>query len=636
MKKINIYSLLKTQFLTLAICIGLLPQLAFAQNVEVERKATIGTGGPISGANLEVNGDVFIGGGENNFDGDYETLRLRGRSKDWNIGVTNQAAGIGGGRADFFISQTPGEGTFYISNSGGVGIGTNSPLFPLDVNGNANFNRSIFISDNLGIGTTAPTVPLDVNGDATIRESLLIGNPDGTRNNLIRTGQEGRLVFENDGEIRMVIGDNGDQGIVGINTNSPEAPLDVDGDVHIGGGSSKSDGDAEILRIKAESSDWIIGATNSTEGNSDFFIGKTANPLEGELYLTNGGNLGIGTTLPQSKLHVAGRLTLDKGIKLRNPDSIFFESNTGVLQAQLKWDGNKLFLENKRSLDDSNLIIRTEGGDINFRTGSTNTLRMSLTSDGSIDIPSLEEIGNQRNVQWDEITGQLGFDTSSKRYKENIRNLEVDFQVLLDAIPKTYTRSLYPDRWEIGFIAEDFHDLGLSPLVEYDQLGRPDGIDYDRITIYLVPLLKSQKKEIDELKKELKDVKKSNNKESLQQLEEEIVALREMVTQLMAATETSQSLNKQSITLSSAKLYPNQPNPFHEKTIIRYHIPEESNTAKISISDLKGNIIKTIPIQTFGQGELSIEAALLNAGTYIYSLIIDGEYIATEKMILTK
>jgi hypothetical protein len=51
---------------------------------------------------------------------------------------------------------------------------------------------------------------------------------------------------------------------------------------------------------------------------------------------------------------------------------------------------------------------------------------------------------------------------------------------------------------------------------------------------------------------------------------------------------------------------------------------------------MSGAEIVAFPIDTFGQGELTIDGGTLRAGMYLYSLIADGQLIDTKQMILTK
>ena len=105
------------------------------------------------------------------------------------------------------------------------------------------------------------------------------------------------------------------------------------------------------------------------------------------------------------------------------------------------------------------------------------------------------------NVQLNTTSGLIGYDNSSRKHKRNITPLEDDFEKILTAQPKTYTRPDFPGRWELGYIAEEFHELGLVKLVEYDENKEPSGVNYDKINLYTVEVLKKQRAEIAELKK---------------------------------------------------------------------------------------------------------------------------------------
>ena len=140
------------------------------------------------------------------------------------------------------------------------------------------------------------------------------------------------------------------------------------------------------------------------------------------------------------------------------------------------------------------------------RVGTNNTVVLGRSADrvfipGTLFVQNVPS-GDRRNLQWDVDTGQFFQDTSSRRYKENIRPLATNFRALLQAIPQTYTRPGAPDRWEIGFIAEDLDALGLKPLVEYDAEGRPDGVNYDKIPLYLTMISAEQQTEITRLSEE--------------------------------------------------------------------------------------------------------------------------------------
>lgn len=96
--------------------------------------------------------------------------------------------------------------------------------------------------------------------------------------------------------------------------------------------------------------------------------------------------------------------------------------------------------------------------------------------------------------------GLISRSTSSRRYKTDEELVDVDPAAVLALEGKTWR-----DRGEVetdpdtenryvGFIAEDLDDLGLTEFVVYDDEGRPDAISYDRLSVALLALAKSEHK----------------------------------------------------------------------------------------------------------------------------------------------
>lgn len=85
-----------------------------------------------------------------------------------------------------------------------------------------------------------------------------------------------------------------------------------------------------------------------------------------------------------------------------------------------------------------------------------------------------------------------------------------------------------------------------------------------------------------------------------------------------------------------AKLYQNTPNPFSNKTEIKYYIPIATSNARIFIYNMQGNQLKQYEISRGGNQTLTLNGSELTPGMYFYSLVIDGKEIDTKKMILTK
>lgn len=97
---------------------------------------------------------------------------------------------------------------------------------------------------------------------------------------------------------------------------------------------------------------------------------------------------------------------------------------------------------------------------------------------------------------------------------------------------------------------------------------------------------------------------------------------------------TAQSKHSRSAT--QATLYQNVPNPFNSTTVIEYYIPDNADNANIYVFDLTGELLQTYPINAFGKGQVTISGSTLNAGMYIYSLVVNNEIVDTKRMILTK
>lgn len=101
-----------------------------------------------------------------------------------------------------------------------------------------------------------------------------------------------------------------------------------------------------------------------------------------------------------------------------------------------------------------------------------------------------------RNITWTRRTawigdnGQLGYASSSERYKKHIRPMDVtDEQVAMLVLVSFQWRAAVAadDRREVGLIAERLVDAGLGWAVFTDPDGRPEGINYDMIGLVLLP-----------------------------------------------------------------------------------------------------------------------------------------------------
>jgi hypothetical protein len=101
------------------------------------------------------------------------------------------------------------------------------------------------------------------------------------------------------------------------------------------------------------------------------------------------------------------------------------------------------------------------------------------------------------------VSGQLTattiVETSSIAFKENVMPIENALNLILQLVGVTYDRKDQV-RHEAGLIAEEVYKV-VPNLVSLDEAGNPYGIQYTKITAYLVECIKSLKQEINELKR---------------------------------------------------------------------------------------------------------------------------------------
>ena len=122
-----------------------------------------------------------------------------------------------------------------------------------------------------------------------------------------------------------------------------------------------------------------------------------------------------------------------------------------------------------------------------------------------------------------------------------------------------------------------------------------------------------------------------------------IQAVQDLAEQVSALSGSSSAARKQAPKLQesntetiAATLYQNSPNPFTEETVISYIVPIEAQQASIYIYNMIGELLNQYDISAFGEGYVTISANELYAGTFLYSLVVDGKLIDTKQMIITQ
>lgn len=379
--------------------------------------------------------------------------------------------------------------------SGNVGIGTTSPGSLLSLGtGLANTKLALYEGGGPGYGLGIQGGQFRLHLDAATARFSFLNAPAGTE--MMTLQGNGRL---------------------GIGIDNPGARLHVMSPDYVAGILSSANPAGTWLALQNSSAGgryWqmISSGAGNGEGAGKLLIGTGTSAAGTGVAMTvdSNGHVGIGTSSPGSRLDVVG------GVRARGGAP----GGNGVNNNGYAFAGN--FGDN-----DSGMFSNTDGR-VSLYSNSIERLRVE---GANMYFYTLPNIGDRRNMQYNDSNGQIGYDNSSRRYKINISPLEDDFSALLKARAMTYTRPASPDFWEIGFIAEDFHDLGLRKLVDYDQEGRPDGINYEKICLYLTENAKRHEQDIVGLKslQETQEKQLVAQRQEIDDLKAQLAALEKLV-----------------------------------------------------------------------------------------------------------
>ena len=277
---------------------------------------------------------------------------------------------------------------FKIKSSGEVGIGTDSPDALLHVRAATDVTGTIEVQGGKAVVTSAGEINSELNfgsNDASATGGIggsiksVTENTNGAYVGMsFYTAKQGRTPVL---EEAMRIDHNGN---VGIGTDNPNEMLEVDGNIRLGDGA-----DRDIIGPTNSSLRILANPNSSTEG----IIFSTDLGTTTEMFIQDGGKVGIGTDSPLTLLNLEG---------VKNTSIITLESTTN----DASWSvGDKIGAINFYSADDSGagagvkasmsyevssggtgatnaLVFNTAG----TTTGTNNTERMRINSTGTVTI----------------------------------------------------------------------------------------------------------------------------------------------------------------------------------------------------------------------------------------------------------
>jgi len=442
-----------------------------------------------------------------------------------------------------------------------VGIRQHDPVFPLDVTGNINFTGQLLqnSSENIGIKTNNPRVTLDVSANdaiivpvgttsqrpnskgivGAIRYNIetdqfegfgtpfdgdfLTGGYWGSLGGVkdidgdtyitaqVSSIDDDVLRFVNDGSTNMIIDASGRVGIgtdVSLNLLDASASLHVFGDSRIEGslflGTKYPEGgtdSTDFAKIHMDINEGTNLVIESGDDASDNIIFKTQDT---ELMRISGnGNIGVGTTEPNAKLHVLGDSRIEGSLFLgtKYPEGGTNASDFAKIYMNISNNITDLVIESGNDVND-NIIFKTQVsermiilGNGNVGIGETN-LNRKLYVNGEIEAKT-------------DIYAQTFNASSDIRLKNNVESIENPLSKISKIQGVEYVlNSDTTNKRQIGFIAQDIEKI--IPEVVYTDNSEEayKSISYGNLTALLVEGIKELQKEVNSLREEIKFLKK--------------------------------------------------------------------------------------------------------------------------------
>jgi hypothetical protein len=418
----------------------------------------------------------------------------------------NGAADIGGALA--FGTQTNAAGGIVerlrIDSSGNVGIGTSSPDFPSG-GGLVVYNNGLPRIELRN--STTGSASTDGAGMVVSGQDFVLYNREST----------GIIAFNTSATERLRIDSSGN---VGIGTSSPISKLTI---------AAAGEAGTRYLGNGLTSAGFFVGYNGAAyvynDSNTAMIFGTNATE---RLRIDSSGNVGIGTSSPNSKLQVNGRIFANGSLTSNSGDTDF---NAGGSRAFLDWSGSlarigtltgggaggdcTFFVNNaeRARIDSSgNLLVGTtsaaqttngikllstgrvlgtSGSDsVFYRTADDAILQFRNNNGGTNTLKSY--IGN---------TGTLVI-SSDQRFKKDIVDIDPALEKIIQLRPVKFhwLSQAEADPKTMGFIAQEVEQIIPEMVTEKEDF---KALDTHSLFPLLVKAIQELKAEVDSLKSQL-------------------------------------------------------------------------------------------------------------------------------------
>jgi hypothetical protein len=499
-------------------------------------------------------------------------------------------------------------------------------------------------SVNVGIGNTAPSQRLHITGNIRVTGAYYDSNNDpGTNGQVLSTTVTGTdwvsagnvgictggattnqvTKFTGANEIcNTIITDDGTR--VGISSTSPSGKLNVvnSSEAITGNYTCTNAGMTDIIKAVYNQTstgpiDGIDVSLTSTGTGTYTNAGVRSSVTSSSTNQTNIGVYGYGTGDGNTKNYGGYFEGLSNSVAATNNYGVYAKSTGGTNDF-----GGYFEVAGSGTPGGGNYAVYGQAG--GTHGSGTNYYAGYFNGEGTI------------TTAWVEL--------SDMNVKDNILPIENNIDIINQLQPKSFTFRTdefpsinFSEGTNYGLIAQEVEqvlpdivkDIVHPPVIDSNgvEITPPvnlKGVNYTAIIPFLIGAIQEQQLQIDDLNSRLTSCCGPGIQEF--QVPDN-------------GTNQPSTINHQqlaSVARDLPVLSQNQPNPFTEKTLIRFYIPKTIKDAAIKVFDNTGSVHRLFAITGEGPGTIELEANSLAAGNYYYSLLIGGNVIDTKIMVITK